>query len=318
MAALRGQAHPEDGFAQVAAAIRDAAWELALAVVQEGLRDDAVPSLARVGELDRLGDIPAFIGELGSHVIHPEPRRIRPGGRLAEVARHHARLREALGFTPREVVTELLLLRRVVWRFLAGRRALLRESDLFVAERRLDDLIDTLVVECVAAYFERATAGLSDRARRDPLTKLLNRHAFWSDLERELGRAQRFGHGLAFVVIDLDRFKEVNDTHGHPVGDRVLLCVAEALTASARSSDLIARFGGDEFAVALVETDSEAATGFLERLDAALNEQCAGDDLPESIGFTAGVASFPGEAQTPVGLFDLADSRLYERKRARV
>ena len=280
MAAQQGRAQSDDGFARLAVAIREAAWELALGVVHEGIREDTVPSLTRIDELERLGDIPAFIGELGNHVVDPEPGRIRPGGRLAEVARNHARNREALGFAPREVVLELLLLRRVVWRFVTSRQELLGETDVLVAERRLDDLIDTLVVECVVAYFERATAELSDRARRDPLTGLLNHHAFWSDLDRELDRAQRYGHGLTFVVVDLDHFKSVNDSRGHPVGDRVLRCVAEALSSIARSSDLVARIGGDEFVAALVETDPAAGEVFIERLRVAVEERCGARSCP--------------------------------------
>ena len=317
MAAHRGQAQSDDGFARLALEIREAAWELALGVVNEGMREDTLPSLARIDELDRLGDIPAFIGELGSHVVDPEPGRIRPGGRLAEVARNHARHREALGFEPREVVLELLVLRRVVWRFLTARQGLLRDTDVLIAERRLDDLIDTLVVECVVAYFERATAELSYRARRDPLTGLLNHNAFWTDLDRELARAERYGHGLTFVVVDLDHFKSVNDTRGHPVGDRVLRCVADALGAIARSSDLVARVGGDEFAVALVETDQDGGDVFVERLRACVEERCAADDLPGDGIFSAGVAHFPTEAKGAAALFELADARLYERKRAR-
>jgi diguanylate cyclase (GGDEF)-like protein len=317
MAAHRGRAQSDDGFARLALSIREAAWELALGVVNEGMREDTLPSLARVDELDRLGDIPAFIGELGNHVVDPEPGRIRPGGRLAEVARSHARNREALGFAPREVVLELLLLRRVVWRFVSSEQTLLDQTDVLIAERRLDDLIDTLVVECVVAYFERATAELSYRARRDPLTDLLNHHAFWTDFDRELDRAGRYGHGLTFVVVDLDHFKAVNDTRGHPVGDRVLRCVADALGTIARSSDLVARVGGDEFAIALVETDVAAGDAFVERLGPVIAERCAAEDLAGDGGFSAGVAHFPTDASTAAALFEVADARLYDRKRAR-
>jgi len=316
--ALQGQAHGgEDGFRLLADAIREAAWELAVAVVQEGLESGAVPSLARVDELDRLGDIPAFIGELGRHVVDPQPGRTRPGGRLAEVARDHARHREGLGFAQREVVQELLLLRRVLWRFLTSRQVLFGGEELLVAENRLDDLIDTLVIECVVAYFERATAELSDRARRDPLTKLLNHQAFWTDLERELDRARRFDHGLAFLVLDLDWFKEINDTLGHPVGDRVLQCVADALGSVARAMDLTGRIGGDEFAVGLVEAEAGASTVFVDRVRDALAARAAAGDLPAGIGVSAGSAHFPSEADSAVALFELADTRLYEGKRSR-
>src|SRR5688500_11185106 len=160
--------------AGLAAELRDASWTLALEVVEEGLRDDAVPSLARLGELGRLGDMPTFIAELARELDDPQPGRLRPGSPLAALVRDHAREREALGFAPREVVTEFLLLRRVLWRFVWRRSAGLAADEVFVAERRLNDTIDRLAVECVVAYFDRVTSDLAFQARRDPLTELLN------------------------------------------------------------------------------------------------------------------------------------------------
>ncbi len=307
----------ERSFVQLAGEIRESAWELALGVVEEGLREGIVPSLGRLAPLERLGEIPAFIGELGRQVANPEPSRVKPGSPLATVARAHARQREELGFAPREVVMELLVLRRILWRFLSLRQTLLGEGDLLVAERRLDEMIDTLVVECVVAYFDRATAELSDRARRDPLTGLLNHQAFWSDLEGELNRARRFRHGLSFVFVDLDLFKEVNDTLGHPVGDRVLQAVADSLRGTLRGVDLAGRMGGDEFAVALIETEPTAGPAFVKRLATTLAGNGNGQELPTEISFSAGTAHFPSDAESAERLFELADARLYEAKRVR-
>ncbi len=307
----------EQALDRVSHHLRDSAWDLAQLVVDEGLEAGSMPSLARIQPLDRLGELPAFIGELGRQVSDPQPGRVGPDARLAEVAREHARLREALGFAPREVVTELLVLRRVLWRFLSQPAARLDEDDLLVAERRLHETLDAIVIECVGGYFDRATAELSDRARRDPLTRLLNREAFWSELERELARARRFGHGLSFVFADLDLFKQVNDTRGHAAGDQVLQDVAECLTANLRGSDLAGRMGGDEFAVALVETTPEAASSFVARAADALHGRCDVMQLPEGVSFSAGTAHFPTEADDATALFELADARLYERKRSR-
>src|ERR1700712_4102139 len=101
------------------AELRDSSWELALEAIEEGLQDDAIPSLARLGRIAQLGDMPTFITELGREVDTPLPGRMRIGGPLAAITRDHARQREALGFAPREIVTEFLLLRRVLWRFVA-------------------------------------------------------------------------------------------------------------------------------------------------------------------------------------------------------
>ena len=202
--------------------IRKAAWELAVEVVEEGLRDDAVPSLQRLGQVGQLGDMPTFIVELSKELAEPQPGRMRRGGPLAGLVRDHAREREALGFAPREIVTELLVLRRVLWRFVSARAPGLTGSEVLEAERRLNDSLDQLVAECVVAYFDRATAELADQARRDPLTELLNHVAFSVGVEEELYRARRYERGLTLVYVDVDAFKSINDQLGHPEGDRVL------------------------------------------------------------------------------------------------
>jgi len=297
--------------------LREHGWELSLAVVQEGLRDDVMPSLARLGRVAQLGDLPTFIAELGREVELPAPGRMRVGGPLAAIARDHARNREALGFAPREVVTEFLLLRRILWAFIAERGVDLLSSDMLEIERRLNDTLDRLVVECVVAYFDRATGELAEQARRDPLTGLLNHQAFLDVLELELDRAQRYDHGLTVAFIDLDRFKEINDTYGHVEGDRVLHRVGATALSMLRGSDVAGRMGGDEFAVLLLEADKHAADRFVRRFGAGLGELIARGELPPGFEFSAGAAHFPSEATDANALLRLADSRQYAIKRSK-
>ena len=302
---------------ELSAEIQASAWELALAVVDEGLLDDQVPSLQRLGRLGQLGDMPTFVAELGRELADPRAEeRVRHGSPLAVQARDHARQREALGFAPREIVTEFLLLRRVLWRFVAGRVAELDPEHMLAAEQRLNTTIDRLVTECVVAYFDRATSELSHQARHDQLTGLLHHHAFLRELDLELERAARYGHGAALVFLDLDRFKEINDTLGHAAGDRVLERLGELLRDSLRGSDLAGRMGGDEFAAYLVEADEEAGSLLIERLNERVGELFANDELPVACSFSAGTAHFPVEAADADALFRLADRRLYESKRA--
>src|SRR5881392_4418242 len=94
----------------LAEAIQQEAWQLAVATVEEGLRDDQLPSLQRLGRLGQLGDMPTFIAELARELQQPQPERLGLGSALAAQAREHAREREALVFAPREIVTEFLLL----------------------------------------------------------------------------------------------------------------------------------------------------------------------------------------------------------------
>ena len=298
--------------------IRDAAWDLALEVVEEGLRDDTVPSLQRLGQVGQLGDVPSFIVELSKELREPEVARMRRGGPLAALVRDHAREREALGFAPREIVTELLVLRRVLWRFISKRASELSGQEVLEAERRLNDSLDVLVAECVVAYFDRATAELADQARRDPLTGLLNHAAFGRAVDDELFRARRYERGLTLVYLDVDSFKRINDTLGHPEGDRVLRRVAAVLTESLRHSDVAGRMGGDEFAVCLIESDLETGGRFLARFHDLVDEEAAGGRLPEGFAVSAGLASYPADAVSADALFRLADERLYDAKREKV
>ena len=308
---------PAPALVRLAEELKRASWELALEYVEEGLRDDSVPSLARLGQVGQLGDMPTFITELAGELADPQPARLRRGGPLAALVRDHAREREALGFAPREIVTEFLVLRRVLWRFVSRRAAELEAGDVLVAERRLNDTLDRLVTECVVAYFDRATGELAEQARRDALTGLLNHQTLVIGLELELERARRYEHGLTLVFFDIDEFKAINDTLGHLEGDRVLRELAKHVQTTLRGSDLAGRMGGDEFAVCLIESDLEAGGAFLARLQDQIDETLASGELPEGFAISAGVAHFPTEAATAESLFRLADARQYEAKRAK-
>jgi diguanylate cyclase (GGDEF)-like protein len=297
--------------------LRANGWDLALEVIDEGLTDDVVPSLVRLGRMAQLGDMPTFITELGREVERPMPERMRIGGPLAAIARDHARQREALGFAPREVVTEFLLLRRVLWRFVAEHLTGLESGDVIEIERRLNDTIDRIVVECVVAYFDRATSELADQARRDPLTGLLNHQAFSDVLALEVDRARRYDHGMTIVFFDLDRFKEINDTLGHMEGDRVLNRIGALATSMLRGSDVAGRMGGDEFAVLLLETDKHAGERFRRRLAEGVAEMVGRRELPAAFALSAGCAHFPTDAADPDALLRLADAYQYEAKRAK-
>ncbi len=308
---------PVPALEELASAIQATAWDLSLAVVEEGLLEDQIPSLQRLGRLGQLGDMPTFIVELSRELIDPQPERLRRGSPLAAQARDHARQRESFGFAPREVVTEFLILRRILWRFVSERAAELDREDMLTCERRLNDTIDQLVTECVVAYFDRATSELAHEARHDQLTGLLHHHAFVRELELELERSARYGHSLALLFLDLDRFKEINDTYGHQEGNRALKRVARLLRESLRVSDLAGRMGGDEFTAYLVEADEEAGSRLLARLSDRVDELIAAGELPPACTFSAGLATFPHEAFDADGLFRLADGRLYDAKRSR-
>lgn len=153
-------------------------------------------------------------------------------------------------------------------------------------------------------------------ATRDALTGLLNRRAFDALLAEEVDRARRLGHPLALVVLDLDHFKTINDTHGHPAGDAVLAAVGKVLEGEVRTIDRVARIGGEEFAVLLMETTGEEGFAVANRLVAAVRgrpvEVSGGVEL--TITVSAGVAGLPVYGEGEVAFMAAADRALYQAK----
>jgi diguanylate cyclase (GGDEF)-like protein len=160
---------------------------------------------------------------------------------------------------------------------------------------------------------------VSQQAVTDELTGLANNRALRDWLAREAARATRFSHDLSLLMLDIDDFKQVNDTYGHLQGDAVLRLVGEILESEARAVDQPARYGGEEFVVALPETDTEGAVGLAERIRARIAAQGVPRvDGDGAIRVTAslGVASIPATARDVQELIAVADAALYEAKRA--
>jgi diguanylate cyclase (GGDEF)-like protein/PAS domain S-box-containing protein len=163
---------------------------------------------------------------------------------------------------------------------------------------------------------------LATRAQVDGLTGLWNRAHFDSRLADEIAAATRHGRPLALAMLDLDHFKRINDTFGHPFGDQVLQEVAAALTRTVRTSDLVCRYGGEEFVAILRETGAEAALLSAERLRAAmakLSLEAKGQHVPVTISLGVAALEPPYDSKHelgPVQLVGAADAALYEAKRA--
>jgi diguanylate cyclase (GGDEF)-like protein/PAS domain S-box-containing protein len=191
--------------------------------------------------------------------------------------------------------------------------------------------IDARRVECagepdgLAVVAVRDATDLHDLAARfafvadhDLLTALLNRRGFETRLVEALARSVRYGDTGAVVVLDLDRFKAVNDSHGHAAGDAVLQTIAEVLRRRLRSTDLIARVGGDEFALMINHVDGEAALRTVDELLEQIRDRIATmHGAAARVTVSAGIATFDQEHPTTVALImDAADAALYDAKRS--
>jgi diguanylate cyclase (GGDEF)-like protein len=153
------------------------------------------------------------------------------------------------------------------------------------------------------------------RARTDELTGLNNRRYFFELAERECSVARRHGRPLSVVMIDIDHFKQVNDSFGHQAGDEVLARVAHTVAAHRRSGDIVARYGGEEFMLMLPETSAENAFGVAEQLRTAVAAD--GLDTPggrATFTISAGVAALGADTQTLEQLIRTADQALYAAK----
>jgi diguanylate cyclase (GGDEF)-like protein len=177
--------------------------------------------------------------------------------------------------------------------------------------------INTFATRLDAAYkeLESTNARLKETSFKDEVTGLYNRRFFSLRLEEELSRYRRFNHPVSVVLLDLDLFKSVNDQYGHTVGDETLREVAQILMKHSRGINVVSRYGGDEFAVLLVETSKAGARLYADRIREVVAK------YPFSHGNTMtasfGVASLPDdEAATAEDLFRAADEALYTAKRA--
>lgn len=152
---------------------------------------------------------------------------------------------------------------------------------------------------------------------RDPLTGVANHGHFQETLYREVTRHGRSGERLVLLMVDLDDFKAVNDRYGHPAGDTVLKAVVARLLASVRDMDTVSRYGGEEFAVVLPQSDAASGHRVAERLRAAVAESPLPAGLPEPLRLTVsiGLAVYPDDSHSKGGLVECADKALYAAKR---
>lgn len=194
------------------------------------------------------------------------------------------------------------------------------EPDAFTSD---DARVMLVVGELAGRALQNARlfARSQDEAMTDPLTGLRNARCLRQFLQQELNRARTTCRPLSILGIDLDYFKQINDTLGHVAGDRVLQAVARAISGALRNYDLAVRYAGDEFAVVLPDTDREQANAAAERIRQAVlrntPEIAEAMKAAPNFGISVGIATFPTDAQDCEGLIGFSDRAMYEDKRRR-
>ncbi len=157
----------------------------------------------------------------------------------------------------------------------------------------------------------------SELATTDGLTGLLNRRAFMERLNEEAGRSSRYEHYFSFLLLDIDHFKRINDTYGHPAGDAVLKSLAQTLKRQVRTVDIVGRYGGEEFAIILSETDSTGAKLVGNRIRGLVSKMPFSLPDGNNIGLTVsiGISIYPSCSTNVDLLIEKADNALYSAKR---
>ena len=182
---------------------------------------------------------------------------------------------------------------------------------------RTFSIVMVVLIAITLGRLASAERKLMLRALTDPLTGVFNRRTFVEMSSKEEERARRSGSLTSVLMMDIDHFKRVNDTHGHGVGDLVIKMLAEQATKSLRSIDILARYGGEEFVVTLPDTDADVAGRVAERLRAALERAVVRTDAGTEVKFTVsvGVATFTTGVPLDRAM-EAADKALYRAKQA--
>lgn len=167
----------------------------------------------------------------------------------------------------------------------------------------------------LAKTIARETEELEFQALHDTLTNLPNRKLLMSAVEREIKRSKRNNKTFGLLMIDLDRFKDINDTLGHHMGDYILQQAAERLTVRLRDTDVVARLGGDEFGILLPETSQTDAFRIAKKIEKAFDKPFVLDEYNLNIGISIGIAEYPEHGQDENVLLQRADVAMYNAKR---
>jgi two-component system, cell cycle response regulator len=199
---------------------------------------------------------------------------------------------------------------RILGTLVAGSRKKALDSDVL-------RMLEVMAIQAAQAVLRAQLFEQMERmATTDGLTGLLNHRTFQSKADETLAQARRYQRKLSLILTDIDHFKSVNDTYGHPTGDAVLRGVAKILRDKARDTDIVARYGGEEFAIIMPETDAKGAQVIAERIREAVKAEVFQTEMgPLRVTLSLGIATGPDHGYEKQHLIDLADQCLYHAKR---
>jgi len=244
----------------------------------------------------------------------PDPRRQR---RLAERAIRAAGVFLVAALCASVIVTPEFMSRTGYQSLQVFGVLLFAAYSLFVAAHSRSTHVN--LERAYSAHLEELSQRLRTMAYRDSLTALYNHRYFYEQLAHEVERSIRYGQPLAVLLMDMNNFKEINDTFGHIVGDKCLSLVGQVIARQIRGSDIGARYGGDEFVVILPNTGMDEAMATAEKLSEAVANAAALHPGEESVklGISVGVAVCPDDSRSAGELLHVADQRLYDVKATR-
>jgi diguanylate cyclase (GGDEF)-like protein len=278
--------------------------------------DRAIPSAEGLTEPLLLDAVPLVLGEI-LRVVELDDGKIEHE-RICSAARH-GRERAQGHFDVRELVREYQLLRENIFLHLPGRTeqfVRFNVGDTETINVRVGAALDEAMRETIHAFVEEHVLQLRRLSRTDSLTGLNNHRVFYERLTDELNRARRYDSPLSVALIDLDDFKAINDTKGHQFGDHILITCAERMRADLRETDIICRYGGDEFGLILTETTGAEAEAMMSRLTDDFEKLARIEGVPATFGMSFGVSSHPEDNGTVQRMVKIADERLSLKKQS--
>lgn len=280
--------------------------------------DRSIPSAEDLEEPLLLDAVPLVLDEI-LRVIEVDDSKIEHE-RICSAARH-GRERALAHFDVRELVREYQLLREHIFLHMHAHSehfARFGMGDSATICVRIGLALDEAVRETINAFVEEYMLQWRRLSRTDSLTGLFNHRIFYERLKDELERARRYDSPLSLVLIDLDNFKSVNESKGHQFGDHLLVKSAERMRADLRQTDILCRYGGDEFGIILPETEREDAVVMMYRLAEDFKELGRVEGAPDGFGMSFGLSTHPEDQGTVRHMVQAADDRLILSKKSKL